>query len=364
MKHLHRRHGVIAMILVLVLALAGCSGGNQGNGDPVATTGSVPAESTAAASETTTAATTEASTEATTEPTTAAKAPEVKYPLTITDDRGNEIVLEKAPERVVPLSGTTLYTFAIAGGKPIAGPTLSKTAPDPGGLEGIERLGHMANIDVEKLIGLNPDFVFIQAMNEKLVPVLQENKIPYYYFGAKSYEEIKAKIREFSMIAGDAQVGEDVVARMEKSIEEIKGQVPAHEEMKIAIVHVTGNGLSLKLSNSIAGDVASMLSLKNITEGLAPEKMGMDAVTFDLEMLVAQDPHAIFITSMVSADQNAEEVLKGHLKDSSAWALLTAVSEDRVFYLPQSHFLFNPVDRYDEAVKIFAKSLWPEAFKE
>lgn len=285
------------------------------------------------------------------------------FPLTVTDDKGREITLEKMPKKVAALSGTTLYIYGLTGGTPIAGPSLSKNAPKPEGLGEIVELGHMANMDVEKLISLNPDFVLLQSMQAKLIPVLEENNIPYYYFNAKSLEEIKEKIMVFSKFSDHEEKAKEIIQKMDANIEATLAKISGKEMPQIAIMHVTGRGLSLKLSNSIAGDCAKMLGLKNITEGLTPEKMGMDSVTFDLEMLVAKNPERIFITSMVSQDENVEEVLKKHLQDSTAWSSLDAVKNGKVHYLPQSHFLFNPVDHYDEAIEMMAKDLWPEAFE-
>lgn len=285
------------------------------------------------------------------------------FPLTFVDGKGNQITLQKKPETVIPLTGTTMYLYTLTGGQAVAGPSLSKRAPRAEGTPDYAELGHMANINIESLITHEPDLVIMQSMQAKLIPMLEENNIPVMFFAAKTYQEIQDQIKLFASINDNAEKGEEIIKTMDKNIADTLAKLPAERNKKIAIVYVAGSGITLKLNNSIAGDAASIIGFDNITKDLLPEKMGMDSTPFDLEMLVAENPDVIFVTSMVSADDNVADVLTGHLEDSTAWAELDAVKNGNVHYLPQSHFLFNPVDRYDEAVEMMAKHVWPELFK-
>lgn len=346
-----KRFSALMIALALTLGLFGCAGA------PATTAAPTTEASTASAATTAEVTTAAESTAATTE------ADASVFPLTFTDDKGTEITLETKPEKVAALSGTTLYLYTLTGGKVIAGPSLSKAAPRAEGTPDYPELGHMANINVEELVTLEPDFVILQSMQTKIIPVLEQNGIPYMFFSAKTLEDIKAQILLFSKINDRPARGEEIVKALDKRIAETLEKLPENREHKIAIVYVSGRGISLKLPNSIAGDVARIIGLKNITEGLTPEKMGMDSVPFDLEMLVEENPEFVFVTSMVSADEKVEDVLLKHMQDSSAWSSLDAVANGKMYYLPQSHFLFNPVDQYGDAVKIMAEYLWPEAFK-
>lgn len=285
------------------------------------------------------------------------------YPFTFKDAKGRDVTIDKKPEKVIPLTGTTLGLFSKVGGKAIASADLSDNAPKPDYYSEIEHLGHMASIDVEKLVSLSPDFVMVQGMQAKILPVLEQNNINYLFFGAKTYKEVQDSIKLFAKINDSNDIADEIINKMDAKKEEIIAKLPSNDERKIAIVYVTGRGISLKLSNSIAGDVANLLGVKNITEGTKPEKMGSDSTPFDLEAIVAANPDAIFVTSMIPSDEKIEDVLLKHIKDNDAWKAVPAIKNKKLYFLPQSHFLFNPLDKYPEAMEMMAKDLWPKAFE-
>ena len=288
---------------------------------------------------------------------------ETTYPLTVKDGMGREVVLEKKPEKLVALSGTTLNMLSLVDGKAVAGPSLSEGAPKPDYYGEIELLGHMASIDVEKLVMLKPDLVFMQAMSAKLVPVLEENGLPYYFFTGSTFKEIVENLRTISTMIGTEEKGLEVTKKLEAEVEAVLQKVPKEESKKVAIIHVTGNGITLALPNSIAGDIATQLGMENIAKPGEDTKKGSSTSPFSLEAIVEADPDVIYVTSMISADQNVEEALLHQIQDNEAWNTVRAVKEGRLFYLPQSHFLFNPLEKFPEAIEMMAKPLWPEAFK-
>lgn len=340
---------ILLLILSVTLIISGCGKTN---------------EPTTVAENTTTTTTVASTTPTpTTETTTDAEIASTVYPFTFKDARGRDVTIEKKPERIIPLTGSTLAMLTLAGGEAIAAASLSDNAAKPDYYDNIEKLGHMANIDVEKLISLEPDFVIVQGMQSKILPILEENNINYMFFSARTYSQTVETLKTFSKIIDKNEVAQAVIEEMEASKQSVLDRLPKDSNKTVAIVYVSGRSISLKLENSIAGDVVKTLGVKNIVEGSEPQRKGSDSTPFDLESIVMQNPDYILITSMVSADKSVEEVLKKHITDNTAWNAVPAVAEGRVFYLPQSHFLFNPLDKYPEAMEMIAETLWPEEFK-
>ena len=84
----------------------------------------------------------------------------VIYPLTIADDFGNEVVLEKEPERVVSLSpSATEILFAIGGGDKVVGRTDYCSYPEEASQ--VESIGTYTDPNTELIIAREPEVVFV-----------------------------------------------------------------------------------------------------------------------------------------------------------------------------------------------------------
>ncbi|MCX7841807.1 MAG: ABC transporter substrate-binding protein [Clostridia bacterium] len=284
------------------------------------------------------------------------------YPLTIKDDAGRTVVLEQIPKRIAAISGTFLGILYAAGGKSIARCDASGGSPLPEGTNELPSLGHVSNPDMEKLISLQPDFVILQrGIHDKFTQVLEASKIPVIVLQMKTYDEVVSKLKLFGDICNTADKVKPLIDTMEKKINEIVSKLPAKPK-KVVILYATSQDVSVKLDNSIAGNVAQILKIKNIATGMKPDKMGSESTPFSMEKIVESDPDVILVTTMVSSREIAEERIKKDLESNPAWSELRAVKEKRIVYLPQSHFLYNPGERFHEAVEYMAKAVYPEVY--
>ena len=95
--------------------------------------------------------------------------------LTLTDDAGRSVVLQHKPERIVVLAPSFLDLLYAVGGKAAGRPSSnSKAAALSPQMQDIPEVGLVYNINVEKVVALQPDLVIaMQGMHDKLVPVLE-----------------------------------------------------------------------------------------------------------------------------------------------------------------------------------------------
>ncbi|WP_142415514.1 ABC transporter substrate-binding protein [Hathewaya massiliensis] len=286
----------------------------------------------------------------------------VSYPLKITDDLKNEVILEKKPKKIAAISSTYMGILYAAGGK-----SITKTDSKGGGFvppeaDKLESVGAVYNVDIEKLISLKPDLVIAQfGLQNKVVPILQKSNIPVITLNMRSYEDVLDKFRIMGKITENTDKVEKTIKDMEDKKRAIEDKLPKKPK-KVAILYVTGKDVSLKLENSIAGNVAKNLKLENIAKGLKAEKMGEENVPFSMEKIVESDPDMILVTSMVSSRELAEKSMKKNLENNPAWKELRAVKENKIVFLPQSHFLYNPGDKFVESIEFMARAVYPEVY--
>ncbi len=280
--------------------------------------------------------------------------------LSLTDDAGRAVTMPQKPERIVVLSPSFLELLYAVDGTAIGRPS-SRTGEIPAAARKVEEVGYVYNINIEKVVALQPDLVIaFQGIHEKLLPILESNHIPVIVVRMRTYQDVVDKIKLFGSIAGTTVKAEELAGTLEARRAEILRKVP-DKPRKVAILHATAKSVSVELENSIAGSIAGQLGLKNVAVGSRPLESDPDATPYSLEKLVEADPELVFVVTM---GQGAEidKRMKADVENNPAWASLTAVRNGQVFFLPPELFLLNPGLRYPEAVAYMAKLAYPGVF--
>ena len=278
---------------------------------------------------------------------------------TIEDDAGRKIILPNKPSRIVVTSAGFLEPLHAVGGVIVGRPDSKNKMPD--WAKDLESVGAVYQIDVERLLACAPDLVIVnKGMNEKLLPVLEENKIPAVVVELKTYDDVKRGLKIFSMVSGDKDAGEKIIHDMDAEIKNIVDKVPK-EILRVAILHSTAQGLTVQLDGSIAGSIAKMFGWENVASGMTPLEKNPDAAPYSMETLAEQNPEIIFVTSMGDADEIKANMTKA-IAENAAWQAIGAVKNNRLYFLPQDLFLLSPGLHYPEAVKTMAELIYPEKF--
>ena len=145
---------------------------------------------------------------------------------------------------------------------------------------------------------------------------------------------------------------------MDAEISSIVASVPK-ENLRVAILHSTAQGVTVQLDGSIAGSIVKMFGWTNVADGMTPLENNPDAAPYSLETLAAQNPDIIFVTSMGDADKIKANMLDA-VKSNDAWQTINAVKQQRLYFLPQELFLLSPGLRYPEAVRKMAEMIYPD----
>ena len=269
----------------------------------------------------------------------------------IEDDLGRKVIIDKKFDKIAVTSASFLEPLHAVGANIVGRPDSKNKMPD--WAKNIASVGQVYQINVEKLLACQPDLVFInKGMNEKLLGVLEENKISALVVDFKTYDDVKRGIKIFSEISGNVAQGEKIISDMNSEIKNILDSVPK-EKKRVAILHGTAQGVTVQLEGSIAGNIIKMFGWENVAEGMTPLEKNPDAAPYSLETLAQQNPEIIFVTSM----GNVEEIksnLEKSMEENDAWQTIGAVKNNQIYYLPQDLFLLSPGLNYPEAVKFIA----------
>lgn len=288
---------------------------------------------------------------------------QTNYPLTVTDASGREVELEKKPEKVAVISATLLASYCAVGGEAIGISDDGAERQDvPEDVKGLPTVGPVYNIDMEKLMSLEPDFIIAQkGIHDRYIPMFEQSGIPFVVLAMKTYEDTMETIGVLGDITENQQKAQEIIDNNMKQVDKIVDELPDANK-KVAILYVTSEDVSVKLENSIAGDVVNILKLDNMSNGVKPANMGSETAPFSMERIVEYDPDVILVTTMVSSKDIAEERIKKDVETNPAWSELRAIKEGNMKYLPQEMFLQNAGQGYWKAVEYMAKAVYPEVY--
>ena len=275
---------------------------------------------------------------------------------TITDDNGRTVNFDKKPERIVVTSASFLEPLYAVGGTVVGRPDSKSKIPDAA--KNVTSIGRVYQIDAEKVLSLTPDLVILnKGMNEKLVETLAANNVNTLVLDMKTYDDVKREIGIFAALTGEKEKGEQLTSKMDADIAAVRASIP-QDKKRVAIIHSTGQGLSVQLDGSIAGSIVNMLGWENTAAGMTALDKNPDAAPYSMETLVAQNPDIIFVTSM-GEEAEIRASMEAMFAESPAWQSVAAIRDGRVYYLPQEMFLFSPGIEYPEAVKYMARLVYP-----
>ena len=280
--------------------------------------------------------------------------------LTIRDDTGRIVNLEHKPEKIVVLSPSFIDLLYAVDGKAIGRPNSNVKLITTKALD-IPEVGFVYNINIEKVVALQPDLVIaMQGMHDKLIPILESNNVPVIVIKYKTYDDVFDKIALFGDIVGTQQKSRGLIQDLKQKLKSIEDQLP-DKPVKIAILHATAKNVSLELGTSIAGSTANILHLQNVATNSNLLESSSDMAPYSLEKLVESDPDFLFIVTMGNTAE-LEKNMQENIENNPAWSSLRAVRDKKVVYLPSDLFLLNPGLRMPEAVEYMAKLVYPEIY--
>jgi len=288
------------------------------------------------------------------------------YPITVRDYLKNEIVIDKKPQKAAVLSGTPLNIWYDLGGKSVCTSTVSdnvKLIPEyKEEILKLPNIGAVYAVDMEAVIAQKPDLIISQVGTQSTAAKkLADMGFKVIQAHIRGYDDVISTYEAFGKILGAESRAGEKIRTLTKGKEDIIAKLPAKSK-SVVILYVTSKSLSVKLDNSIAGDVAKILKLKNIASDLPPDTIGSETTPLDIEYIVEKNPDYVLVTSMISNNEAARKTMEENFANSPAWKGVKAISEGRVAYLPQEYFLYNAGPYYCEAIEYMARCVYPEVY--
>lgn len=281
---------------------------------------------------------------------TATPAPASTFPITVEDAVGNTVTIDAEPERIISLApGHTETLYALGLGDRVVGVTEYCNYPP----EATEKpmVGGFSNIDLEQVVGLEPDLVLATSMHvAETVPALQEHGVTVFVADPQTVLEVLETTRTIGQITGQDEAAKVLIARMQERIDAVQETIGDAPRPKVfwelgPELYTAGPGSFLNDLILVAGG----------------ENVAADADSpwpqLSMEAIVLKDPDVV-----VLADHNYGETAE-MVKERPGWEDIAAVREGRIIEITNDDIVSRPGPRIVEGLEFLAQAFHPDLFE-
>ena len=246
----------------------------------------------------------------------------VRAELFFTDDKGNNVILDKAAERIVSLAPhITENLFAAGAGKYIVGVVAYSDYPPEASK--IKQIGSYKKIDIEAIVALNPDVVIAWgAGNDELqLEQLKKLGIKVYIDDPRKIQDIADSIEDYGRMVNNMHEAIEVAQEFRIRYREIRQKYSGRAKLR-GFYQVWNKPLITINDQHLITDVMRVCSIENMYGELTQL-----APRITIESVLEKDPQMIIASGMGEARPE-------WLDDWKKWDKLQAVQYNNLFFIP------------------------------
>jgi iron complex transport system substrate-binding protein len=219
-----------------------------------------------------------------------------------------------------------------------------------------ERVGALLDPSIERIFALKPDLVVVYGTQQELVARLDRARVPRFDYQHAGLGDITATIRRLGQRVGRAREAEQLAARIERDVQEIRRQVAGRPRPRTALLFDREPG-SLRGMYASAG-IGFMHDMLEVAGGADVfDDIKRQSLQLSAEMLLARAPEVIVEIQSI-AGWTPERIER----EREVWRTLgsvPAVRTGRIHILTDDR-LSIPGPRVAEAIRLLVRVLHPE----
>lgn len=275
---------------------------------------------------------------------------ETTYPLTITDDLGNEVTIEEEPKQVVSLSPANTETlFAVGAGDKVVGRTDYCNYPEEA--KKIQSIGTYAEPNVELIVSLSPDVIFAEgSIDDSIRSQVEQAGAKVIVFNSNDVDSVKNAITITGEVMNTNNTAKSVTDKITSDLKQLQEKIAANKEEVSAFIDLGSYYSAGK--DSLLGNMLNDISVKNIAED-----SGEQWPQLSVEKIVEANPD-VYISLYTSPKD---------LKKVSGLSDLDCIKNDKIVYYEPESDEANLIQRAGpgivEGEETLAKSIYPDLFK-
>ena len=276
----------------------------------------------------------------------------------IVDSTGAAVKVPVHPKRVVFLNASNMDMYYAAGGSAVGRPSsqsISRELQEQ--TKDIPAVGNIHSPNVETILSLNPDLVIgvNVPFHTNIRKNLEQAGIPLYINALDTYEEVLKTLSFFGELTGKPETAAAAKTKIQAQYDEVVSQVQGKKPPRTLIIFGAPGSFNMATGKSFSGNLLNQLGGGNIADLDTNLQGGF--VPLSMEYITKADPQVILFISMMP-DPGIVEAFKKEMTDSELWRGVTAVQENRIYYLSGDLFSVNPGTRIAQALHILYNDLY------
>jgi iron complex transport system substrate-binding protein len=277
---------------------------------------------------------------------TAAAPAAVAFPVTVTDDAGRKVTIERRPERVVSLApANTEIVYALGLGERVVGVTTFDDYPPQ--VKDVPKVGDFTNPNLEAIAGAKPDIVLVTGgVQADVLSKLEKLGAKVLVVDPQSLDGVSRAIVTLGVALGAQKAAGATADKMAADLAAIRAAV-GKEPARSAFIEIGWKPLFTAGAGTLMDDMLLAAGGTNVVK----EK---GYVGYSIEQLVKDQPYAYLGT------KSSIEPVDG-VPDRPGYEALTAIEQGRIYSL-DDNVVSRPGPRVVEGVRQIAEALHPEAF--
>jgi iron complex transport system substrate-binding protein len=242
--------------------------------------------------------------------------------ITVLDDDGKPVTLQKPAQRVVSMAPhVTEMLFAAGGGGKIVGVVSYSDYPEAA--KKIQNIGDNRNVDMERVASLKPDLIVIwmHGTSSRQIDMLRQLGIPLFHSEPKKLADIASNVQRMGKLLGTEAVADKVAADLNGKLAALTAQYAQRPPVRV-FYQVWDKPLYTLSGAHIVTDMMRVCGGENVFAALKTT-----APVVDVENVLREDPEAVFAT----AEKNY-----GGVDLWKPYKNMKAVKNDNLFMLDSS----------------------------
>jgi len=268
---------------------------------------------------------------------------------TFLDSMGRRVVLSAVPERIVSLAPSiTEIIYFLGLGDKLVGVTRFSYFPEQAKEK--EKVGTYTDINLEKVVTLDPDLVIATADGNKRedVEMLEEAGIPVYVVNPRMVGQILETIQAVGDICGITSSARERVGLLRQRVARVEEAVLGRGKPLVLLVINVKPLMSVNRSTT-HHDIIELAGGRNLAED--------QPITYprlSLEEIIRRRPEVIIISSMEKGGEHERA-----RREWFRWTAIPAVRNGRV-HIISSDLIDRAAPRVIEGLEEMAKLIHPE----
>ena len=237
--------------------------------------------------------------------------------VTVKDDDGNTVTVQKPAQRVISLAPhVTELLFAAGGGSHVVGVVAYSDFPEAA--KKVQQVGSNRELDLERIIALKPDLfvVWRHGSSERQIEMIRKLGVPVFHSEPHKLEDIPASLLKLGQLMGTEDLARPAAADLGRQLASLRAKYANRPPVR-SFYQVWDKPLYTLNGEHIVSDALRLCGGENIFA-----RLPVTAPVVSVEGVLQENPEAIFAT----AEKNY-----GGVGMWKPYGSLTAVRNDNLF---------------------------------